>query len=461
MIRAIRFRSLPGNHPAIHLLLFAFSLAALMLLAGCAGGALAALDNGNTTSGVDFTMSVSPGSQTIVAGRGASFAVAFNPPARVGFVNFSVSGLPSGVQAAFAPGFDPATGTKTLNVFTTTNTLPGTSQLSITASDSSGASTTTVSLTIVPAADFTLSVTPNSQTVKPGGSASYTVNVNFSGNSGGPVALSVLGLPSGASASFDRNSISASGTATLTVTAGTQIMTIIEPMDVVGTDNSGTISTEFFFDIIPADFFLTQSVGPVEVNAGGTVTGQLTVTGLFATPGTVNLSATGLPPQTTASFSPSTVTGAGASTMNIATSTSTATGGYTLTIQGVDASGENITTLPLTVVPGNPNAGIFLSASPLIEDIRSGESAGFNIGLSASGGTLPPVTFSLDVQPPDLAVTASIFPSGNGPGSYFLSISTSPLVPTTGVNITVTATGPNGSQSINVTVSIDGTPTEP
>src|SRR5262249_32317131 len=147
----------------------------------------------------------------------------------------------------------------------------------------------------------------------------------------GPVNLSVVGLPPGATASFDHNPVTASGTYTLTVTAGPEIITAIAPMDVIGSDSAGTIKVSIAFSIIPADFSLTHAVGLVEVNAGGTVTGQILVVGLFATPGTVNLSASGLPAGITATFNPSTVVGAGSSTITIATDTSVAPGDFNLT----------------------------------------------------------------------------------------------------------------------------------
>ncbi len=421
-------------------------------LAGCIGGLGAGPASLAPGGGIDFSLSASPGSQSVVAGRGAAFSVAVNPPALIGTVNFSVSGLPPGVQAAFAPGFDVANGNRTLNVFTTTTTPASSSQLTITANDSSGTRTATVNLTITPAADFTLSITPFSQQVKPGASASYSVSVTL-GAGAGPVNLSVVGLPNGATASFDHDPVTASGTAVLTVTAGPQIMTVVAPMDVIGSDSSGSISASFGFSIIPADFFLSQAVGPVEVNAGGTVSGQILVEPLFATPGAVGLAASDLPPGTTASFNPSTVNGAGSSLISLATDVSTAPADYTLTINGVDASGQNFTTLPLTVVPGNPAAGFFLAASPLMEEITAGESASFAVNVSAPGGALPPV--SLTVTTSEDGIDAVIFPVNKGPGAFELDLSTAPSLGDTSAAITITGTGPAGTQTIQVNLLID------
>ncbi|HTD22249.1 MAG TPA: chitinase [Terriglobales bacterium] len=69
--------------------------------------------------------------------------------------------------------------------------------------------------------DFTLGATPGSQTVTPGSSARYTATVSALSGFNGNVALSVGGVPSGATASFSPTSIGSSGSSTLTVATGT------------------------------------------------------------------------------------------------------------------------------------------------------------------------------------------------------------------------------------------------
>lgn len=432
---------------------FGFTLlvsAVLFSMAGCIQGS-----SQQGAPGIDFTMAASPGSQTVVAGNGASFKVAVTPAAMIGQVSLGVTGLPPGADAAFTPGFD-GTGSRTLNVFTTTTTPPASAQLTITATGPSGTRSAKVSLSITPAADFTLAVTPANQTVKPGGSVNYTVAVTMNSGTAGPVTLKAVGTPPTATAIFDRNVLTTSGTATLTLTASPDIVTVIAPMDVVASDTSGTISAPFGFAIIPADFYLSESVSPVEVNAGGTITGQINIVGLFATPGTVSLGATGLPSGVTATLNPGVVTGEGITIISIATDTALTPGDYSLTVEGVDASGRNLVKIPFTVVPGNPAAGFFLSASPISELITAGQGAFFNINVSAPGGVIPPLTFQVSGLPS--GVDANVFSTGKGPGSFGLSISTSPFVTTGAFSPTITATGPNGSQSLIVTVFVKPAP---
>jgi regulation of enolase protein 1 (concanavalin A-like superfamily) len=80
--------------------------------------------------------------------------------------------------------------------------------------------------------DFTLTPTPASQTVTAGNSASYTIAVSPSNGFTGNVALSLSGLPAGATGTFNPTSVTTSGSSALTVAtssstaAGTYTLTV-------------------------------------------------------------------------------------------------------------------------------------------------------------------------------------------------------------------------------------------
>src|SRR5439155_462974 len=66
------------------------------------------------------------------------------------------------------------------------------------------------------APDFTLSASPASRTVTPGGSTSYDVTISPTGGFTGPVTLSVSGLPTGANGSSPPNPLPISPTRSVT-----------------------------------------------------------------------------------------------------------------------------------------------------------------------------------------------------------------------------------------------------
>jgi hypothetical protein len=68
-------------------------------------------------------------------------------------------------------------------------------------------------------ADFSVSATPVTRTIAPGGSTSYTVNVSPLNGFNGTVSFNVSGLPTGPTATFSPTTVSGGGATTLTVTS--------------------------------------------------------------------------------------------------------------------------------------------------------------------------------------------------------------------------------------------------
>src|SRR5437667_2008128 len=193
-----------------------------------------------TNGPADFTLGASPSSQTVTPGGSTSYSVNISPMGGFsGQVNLSVSGLPSGASGSFAP--NPATASSTLSVTTGTGTPVGTYTLTITGVSGSLTHTTTVSLTVAAAVNFTLGASPSSQTVTPGGPTSYSETISPTGGFNGQVNLSRGGLPRGASGSFAPNPATASSTLSVTTGTGTPVGTYT--LTITGVSGSLTHTT--------------------------------------------------------------------------------------------------------------------------------------------------------------------------------------------------------------------------
>src|SRR5262249_54664581 len=109
----------------------------------------------------------------------------------------------------------------------------------------SGGLSHTATVTLVvnppPTPDFTLSATPNSQTIAQGGSASYTATVSPLNGFAGAVSLSISGLPSGATGTFNPTSISG-GSGSSTLGGSTSSATPIGSYTLTITGASGSLS---------------------------------------------------------------------------------------------------------------------------------------------------------------------------------------------------------------------------
>jgi uncharacterized membrane protein len=180
----------------------------------------------NASATPDFAVSASPSSLSVAQGGSGSSTISttvsggFNSP-----VTLSASGLPTGVTASFNPAsiVAPGSGSSTFTLSANSTATTGTANVTVTASGGGVTHTTTVSLTINPAAtpNFSVSSSPASLSIVQGTSGSSTISTTVSGGFNAAVTLSASGLPTGVTASFSPASIVApgSGSSTLTLSA--------------------------------------------------------------------------------------------------------------------------------------------------------------------------------------------------------------------------------------------------
>ena len=170
---------------------------------------------------VSPALAVTPVSQSVNAGGNVSYQVNISPPVTSGSVSLAVSGLPAGASAAFTPN-PTGSNAATLNIAASSDTLPGTRQLTVTASApgvqiAPASIGLTVQAGVVPSC--MLAVDPAVVTVVRGQSASSGITLVRS-NFSAPVQLTLSGLPAGVSAAFSPNPV-AGNSATLTLQAAT------------------------------------------------------------------------------------------------------------------------------------------------------------------------------------------------------------------------------------------------
>jgi hypothetical protein len=109
----------------------------------------------------------------------------------------------------------------------------------------------------------------------------------------------------------------------------------------------------------------------------------------------VAFSVTGLPAGATASFSPTSVTPSGTSTLTVATTTATPPGSYPLTIRGT--SGPRVRTVNVTLVV---NSGTFsITASPTSRTISRNAATTYTVTVPGGTGFVGTIALSVSGVP--------------------------------------------------------------
>ena len=300
---------------------------------------------------------------------------------------------------------------------------------------------------------FSLSATAAS--VTDGGTGASTVTEAVTGGFDSAVTLSASGLPTGVTAAFSPASITGAGASTLTFTAASTATAGSYTITVTGTPASGTVETTTLTLTVSAvatpGFSLSATAASVADGGTGASTVTETVTNGFSSP--VTLTASGLPTGVTAAFSPSSITGAGSSTLTFTASSTATAGSYTITVTGTPASGTaKTTTLTLTVTAA-VTGSFTISVSPTSGYLDQGQSGYAVVTTTASGGFDSAISFSATGIPS--GVTGSFSPASvTGSGTTDFTLTVSKSAPTGTYPITITGAGGGVTKSTTLTFQV-------
>jgi hypothetical protein len=307
----------------------------------------------------EFSVSASPSDLTVLAGKTASYGVTLALLSGVGApVTLSVTSvLPPGITATFTNNPVTPAGTSTMQVSTSTGCEPGCLgdfALTIQGQDGSGQiHTMTVKLRVY---DYAISVAPLSShsdtALRNGGQASYSITDNLATGSTttdlpNTLSIQLNNIPLDASPLFTTpmnfpHSTGLPMTESITITSG--------PSSIgdFGLSATGTVSgpsggsrTSTTFSLHVYDFSVVASPTSLQVLTTGSNTYRVSVglvsgSSIVGLP-SVGLALTGLPAGATQSFSTSSGSASGFTSILTITTTNAPSGTYTLVIAGTDS----------------------------------------------------------------------------------------------------------------------------
>ena len=333
---------------------------------------------------------------------------------------------------------------------------------------------------------FTITASDDNQTVAPGASVSYHLNVTASSNFNGTVNLSAAHLPqsctwdgtgkpscsaAASKATFDKPSVALTPGATVPVVM--TIQTTASPAPILGTaaieviGQSGAIESVFEGALTVADSaapdysFQVSPATAQTIKPGGSMVYDLSLTSKNGFSGTVTLQSFGTPAGTSA-FSPATLTFSGSSQTQTATLTLNTSASATLKTYFpliTAFSANRLHDFQGTLTLSNSTTPDFtLAATPASQTVTVGTSTTYTVTTTAQNGFTGTVALSASGLPS--GASASFTPASiSGAGSSTLNVTTTASAATG--TFTLTITGTSGSLSHSTTVTLVVNPVNP
>jgi len=297
------------------------------------------------TGSASFTLTANPSSVTLKPGGSGASTITLAPQSGFsGSVTVSVSGVPSGVTAAWGT---PSGSSIPLNFSAASNAPAGTATVTVTGTSGSLSAKVTIGLTVTAAASgFTLTATPTAVSISPGASGGSAITVNAQGGFNGTVGFSVSGLPSGVTASI--SPASTTGHTTVTFTAAANAPTSTTTVTITGTSGSLTAKTTVTLTVAPApSFTLSASPNSLTIARGSKGSSTITLSEQNGFNGTVTVSLSGFPGGTSYTWAPGPAPYS--LVLTILPSQFASPGQSTITVAGASGNLKAATTINLTV----------------------------------------------------------------------------------------------------------------
>jgi hypothetical protein len=312
---------------------------------------------------------------------------------------------------------------------------------------------------VAPTPDFGVAVSPSTSSINIGGTASYTVTLTAQNAYASSVGLSVSGLPSAASASFNSTSVTptssgAASTLTISTTSAISAGTYKFTITATGSDTAKTQHAASATLVVngAADYSISVTPSSRNVTAGSSASYTINLSPANGYASSVGLQVSGLPANASASFSSSSVdlsSGAGSATLTVSTAANTPAGTSQLTISGTgsDSAAIKHSTTASVVVAAAATGDFSIAAAPSSATIFPGMSSSYTVTLKTANGYSTPV--GLTVSGLSAGVTASfsqttVTPSSGGTTTT-LTVSASSSTGFKQATLTITGTATDGS----------------
>ena len=399
-------------------------------------------------------------SASVLPGNATQFAVTATPSN--GFASslgLTVTGLPTGVTAAYAPTTIGTTGGSSNLTLTAAKTVKiGSYPLTISATGGGLTKTSAFTLAVTAAPSCTLSVSPTSISLTVGQAGGVQIACSSpQGTFSSPLALSVTGAPSGVTAQLAAATLTPGSTGALTLTTAATAVAGQYSLSLTasGSGFSQTIAVPLTL-VKPCTFALTTAQSALTLTTGIASTATVTSAAVGTFSSAVNFSIAGLPTGVTGTLSKASIAAPGSGSV-VATFTASASakqGVYPVTVVGTSGSITQSATIVLTIGAVGPNFSFAVSLTSLSAQ-QGVASSPLTVSVgNFTGGFNSTITLMFSGLPPGMSYENTAATTGNNLINISFAITTSTATPAGTYPITISASGAGITHSAVVQVTV-------
>ncbi len=297
--------------------------------------------------------------------------------------------------------------------------------------------------------DFAVTASPHTASVVRGGHVQFNVAMTSSNGFHGAIALTVSGLPAGASGTFSSDPYYGDSHRILTVSTSSQASPGSSTLTITGKNGSLKHTAQVVLTTTqPATpgFKLAVSPSSRTVSAGSSGTYAVTITRTNFS-AAIGFTVTGVPAHASATFSPTSTSGNN-TTLTVHTASNTPLGSSTLTIKGQSGSHTATVTAHLSVT--KPPAPCFkLAVAPANLNLSAGASGDYTVTITRTNLT-GAIAFTVTGLPAHASATFS--PTSTTGNTTTLTVHTASNTPLG--SSTLTIKGQSGSHTATVTAHL-------
>lgn len=303
------------------------------------------------------------------------------------------------------------------------------------------------------ASDFAIAASPTHVGALQGTSVTTTVSTTVIGVPS-TISLSFTSTDPGLTATFSPSSITAGGSALMTINVGPSVPVGSQALDAGGTEGLAFHRVTIFVNVSApqTDFSISASPNSFSMVQGDTATSTIS-TALLSGPGgsiflDASISVGGL---ILSPLSPQTVTTGGSATLTMTSGTFTPPGIYTVTVKGILGTTTHSTTIVVTVSAAPP-PDFSIVGAPTSISIVQGSSATSAISTAVTSGSAQSITLSASVPG---VLNANLSPALiTAGGGATLTVFALPTTPPGTYMVTVTGTEGSNTHSTAVAVTV-------